>query len=200
VIHDEKIPHHEKVFSIFEPHTEWISKGKAGVTQELGLKVCILEDQHGFILHHQVMEKQTDNQVAVEMVSAAKNKFPGLTGCSFDKGFHSPENQINLADIIDNVVLPRKGRLSAETQAIEQAEEFIQARRKHSAVESAINALENHALDRCLDRGLFGFKRYVALAVLARNIQILGSKLQRKEQERLRREEKAVLKRYRQAA
>ena len=37
VIEGETIPHHEKVFSIFEEHTEWISKGKAGVPVELGL-------------------------------------------------------------------------------------------------------------------------------------------------------------------
>lgn len=200
VIHDETIAHHEKVFSIFEPHTEWISKGKARAPQELGLKVCILEDQHGFILHHLVMRKQTDDQAAVEMVSAAKKKFPKLNSCSFDKGFHSPGNQRDLACIIDNVVLPRKGRLSAESEAIEHAEDFVKARRKHSAVESAINALENHALDRCPDHGLFGFKRYAALAVLARNIQILGAKIQQKEQKRLHREEKAAMKRYRQAA
>ena len=36
VIQGETIPHHEKVFSIFEEHTEWLVKGKAGVTQELG--------------------------------------------------------------------------------------------------------------------------------------------------------------------
>ncbi len=48
VINDEKIPHDEKVFSLFEEYTEWISKGKAGVPVELGLKVCILEDQFGF--------------------------------------------------------------------------------------------------------------------------------------------------------
>lgn len=199
-INDETIPHHEKVFSIFEPHTEWISKGKAGVPQELGLKVCILEDQHGFILHHHVIRKQTDDQVAVEMVSAAKKKFPELNGCSFDKGFHSPDNQMKLPGIIDKVALPRKGKLSEKTKAIEHAPDFVQARRKHSAVESAINALENHALDRCPDHGLYGFKRYVALAVLARNIQILGAKIQRKEQQRLQREEKATSKRYRQAA
>ena len=35
VILGEKIPHGEKVFSIFEEHTEWISKGKAGVPVEL---------------------------------------------------------------------------------------------------------------------------------------------------------------------
>jgi IS5 family transposase len=55
VIDEIKIPHNEKVFSIFEPHTEWISKGKAGVPVELGIKVCIVEDQAGFILKHQVM-------------------------------------------------------------------------------------------------------------------------------------------------
>jgi len=49
VIEGETIPHHEKVFSIFEEHTEWIVKGKAGVSQELGLKVCIVKDQYGFI-------------------------------------------------------------------------------------------------------------------------------------------------------
>lgn len=199
-INDETIAHHEKVFSIFEPHTEWISKGKAGVPQELGLKVCILEDQYGFILHHQVMRKQTDDKVAVEMVSAAKKKFSEFNGCSFDKGFHSPGNQTKLPGIIDNVALPRKGKLSAKAADIEHSEDFVQARRKHSAVESAINALENHALDRCPDHGLYGFKRYVALAVLARNIQILGVKIQRKEQKRLQREEKKALKRYRQAA
>ena len=88
VILGEVIPHEEKVFSIFEPHTEWISKGKAGVPVELGVKVCILEDQYQFILHHQVMQNQTDDQVTVEMVSQAQQRFPNLNACSFDKGFH----------------------------------------------------------------------------------------------------------------
>lgn len=43
VVDGETIPHHEKVFSLFEEHTEWISKGKAGVPVELGLKVCIVK-------------------------------------------------------------------------------------------------------------------------------------------------------------
>jgi hypothetical protein len=68
VLWGEVIPHGEKVFSVFEPHTEWISKGKAGVPVELGLRVCILDDQYGFILHHHVMEHQTDDQVAVFMI------------------------------------------------------------------------------------------------------------------------------------
>jgi len=191
VVLDEKIPHTEKVFSIFEPHTEWISKGKAGTPQELGLKVCVLKDQFGFILHHHVIEQQTDSQVAVAMVQEARNRFENLVACSFDKGFYSPENRRQLSDILDLVVLPKKGRLSALDKQIEHSEEFIESRRKHSAVESCINALENHGLDRCLDHGLHGFKRYVALSVLARNIQILGQLIQQKELKRQKRQKAA---------
>jgi hypothetical protein len=191
VVLNEKIPHAEKVFSIFEPHTEWISKGKAGVPQELGLSVCVLKDQYGFILHHYVLERQSDNQLAVSMAQGAKDRFENLVACSYDKGFYSPENRKQLSDILDVVVLPKKGRLSAQDKEIEQSAEFIESRRKHSAVESCINALENHGLDRCLDHGLHGFKRYVALSVLARNIQILGHLIQQKELTRQKRKKAA---------
>ena len=184
VINAETIGHEEKVFSIFETHTEWISKGKAGVPVELGVKVCILEDQHQFILHHQVMEKQTDDQVAVSMVTEAQKRFPKLNACSFDKGFHSPANQLQLKEQLELVALPKKGKLSQQAKAAEQTPEFIKARRAHSAVESAINALEVHGLDTCPDHGIDGFKRYVALAVVARNIHRIGAILWKREQER----------------
>lgn len=190
VILEEVIPHAEKVFSIFEPHTEWISKGKAGVPVELGVKVCILEDQHQFILHHHVMEKQTDDQVTVSMVEEAKKRFPDLNACSFDKGFHSQENQIALREQLTLVALPRKGKLSQQAQAVEQSESFVKARRAHSAVESAINALEVHGLDMCPDHGIDGFKRYVALAVVARNIHRIGAILCQQEQQRDQRRRK----------
>jgi len=190
VIEDKVIPHDEKVFSIFEEHTEWICKGKAGVPQELGLKVCILEDQDGFILYHKVIEKQTDEMVAVPMVEEAKKRFQELNSCSFDKGFYSPSNRVQLGAMLDKVVLPKKGKLSLKDKEIEHSEEFIQARYQHSAVESAINAVENHGLDRCLDHGLKGFKRYVAFAVVARNLQILGNIIQQRELKRLKRCEK----------
>jgi len=181
VVEGETIPHHEKVFSLFEEHTEWISKGKAGVPQELGLKVCVVKDQFGFILHHRVMQNETDDHIAVRIIQETKDRFNQLSGCTFDKGFHSPDNQKKLAKIVDTVILPRKGKLSALNKEIENSEEFKEARRKHSAVESAINALENHGLDRCRDHGRHGFKRYVGLAVVARNIQIIGHILRKRE-------------------
>ncbi len=184
VIQGGAIGHEEKVFSLFQPHTEWISKGKAGVPMELGVKVCILEDQYQFILHHQVMQNQTDDQVTVEMVVQAKKRFADLNACSFDKGFHSQANQAALKEQLELVALPRKGKLSKDAQAAETAPAFAQARRAHSAVESAINALEVHGLDRCPDHGIDGFKRYVALAVLARNIHRIGAILWQQDQVR----------------
>lgn len=190
VILGEAIPHAEKVFSIFEPHTEWVSKGKAGVPVELGVKVCILEDQHQFILHHRVMQQQTDEQVAVSMVAEAKQRFANLNACSFDKGFHSPHNQRALKEQLERVTLPRKGKLSHTAQAEQQSAAFSKARRAHSAVESAINALEVHGLDRCPDHGISGFRRYVALAVVARNIHRIGAILWQQEQQREHRRKK----------
>ena len=108
VVNDETIPHSEKVFSLFEEHTEWISKGEAGAPEELGLKVCVVDDQFGFILHHQVMENQSDDQVAIAMIAEAKRKFSALNACSFDKGFHSPQNQQKLNKLLDHVVLPER--------------------------------------------------------------------------------------------
>ena len=45
LLKDETIPHKEKVFSIFEEHTRWVSKGKAGKPVEFGVPVCVIEDQ-----------------------------------------------------------------------------------------------------------------------------------------------------------
>ncbi len=195
VIDGETIAHHEKVFSIFEEHTEWISKGKAGVPQELGLRVCILEDQYGFLLHHRVMEKETDDQVAVPIVQETKLKYPNLKGCSFDKGFHSPENQKKLSELLDTVILPKKGKLSKSDKIVEYSEDFVAGRRQHSAVESAINGLENHGLDRCLDHGIYGLERYVSFAVLARNIEKLGTLIRTRKLKSLHRKDKRKLER-----
>ena len=188
VLKGESIPHAEKVFSLFQPHTEWIVKGKAGVPMELGLRVAVVESREGFILHHQVMEQQTDDQIALSIVKDTQVLFPSFKACSFDKGFHSPANQADLKTLLDHVTLPKKGKWSAADAVRETSDNFIAARKAHSAVESGINALEVHGLDKCLDHGIDGFKRYVALAVLSRNLQKIGQIKRNAERERLARE------------
>lgn len=186
VFEGETIPHAEKVFSIYQPHTEWIVKGKAGVPQELGLNICVIEDRHGFILRHIVMQKQTDVDVAVPITAAAKAAFPALNRVSYDRGFYSPENKKKLAALLDTAVMPKKGRPAPE----ESDAAFVRGRHAHAAVESAINALESHGLDRCPDSGIEGFKRYAALAILGRNLHKLGGIMLGKEHKREKRKKR----------
>ncbi len=188
VIDDEVISHGEKVFSLFEEHTEWIVKGKAGVPVELGLRVCVLEDQMGFILHHKVMQQQTDDKITVDMIREAQARYPLLHACSFDKGFYTPDNLKRLESLLEQTTLPKKGKWSEADRARESDEAFVAARKQHSAVESAINAMQVHGLDRCPDHGIEGFERYVALSVLGRNLIKIGAVLQQREREQLQRQ------------
>lgn len=183
----EIIPHKEKLFSIFEPYTRWISKGKQGVPVEFGLPVTIIKDQHGFILGHEIMESTNDVDVAVPVVERAKKSFPGICTGSLDKAFWSPSNRDKLNNILSLVVMPKKGRLNNKEKEYQSQEEFIKRRRAHSSVESAINGLEHSGLDRCPDRGIENFKRYVSLSILSRNLQTLGKFIREKEEKRQRR-------------
>jgi len=186
----EIIPHDKKVFSIFQEHTEWISKGKAGVPVELGVRVCVLEDQHQFILQHRVMWKETDDKVAVAMIEDGQRAFPALKQCSFDKGFHSPKNHVDLSKLLDLTVLPKKGRLNQVDKDREDSEEFRAARRQHSAVESCINNLEVRGLNLCRSYGRDGFERHVALSVVASNLHRVGLLLQRNARKALKKEQR----------
>ena len=63
ILKGEVIPQEEKIFSIFEEHVEWLSKGKIGKPVELGHKVLITTDQYHFIVDHKVLIKQSDKAV-----------------------------------------------------------------------------------------------------------------------------------------
>ena len=186
LLRGEAIAHEEKVFSVFEEHTRWVSKGKAGTPVELGVPVALIEDQHQFILHHKILWEGEDVDVAAPMVREAQARYPELRACSFDRGFHSPDNRIKLDALLDLNALPRKGYLSRADREREAEEPFAAARRAHPAIESAINGLEHRGLDRVRSHGADGFARTVALSVLAANLHRIGLLLQKRERKRRR--------------
>jgi hypothetical protein len=190
LLRGETIPSKEKMYSVFEPHTRWISKGKAGVSQELGVPVCVIEDHDGFVLHHRIMWEGTDVSHAVPMIAETRELFPELGMCSFDRGFHSPENQKKVGEMLDECALPRKGYLSKAAKEHESQEWFREARRMHPGVESAINHLEHCGADRVRDRGASGFARAVGLSVLSANVKRLGRSLRDQERASLARYKK----------
>jgi len=183
----ETIPADEKIYSIFEEHTEWINKGKLNRKVELGHLVLITTDQYHFIVDYKVMEKQKDVSQIEPLQQRIQKKFGNKTihSHSFDKGFWSKHNlQLLEQSGIEQVILPKRGKLNKEEQQREGSKEFKQLRHAHSAVESNINMLEHHGLNRCMDKGLHGYKRSVGLSVLAYNLHQLGNVLLAKERKR----------------
>ena len=119
-----------------------------------------------------------------------------IARCSGDRGFFSKDD-IEVMELFDiEAIIPKKGKRSLADIQKESEPEFIKAKGKHSAIESNINELEHRSLDRCPDKGIRGFQRYVGLAVIAYNLRRIGKILL--EQDRNKVDCKAI--KYRRAA
>ena len=182
----EAIPNEEKILSLFEPHTELINRGKFPYPIEFGHRVLAFEDQAGFIVGHEVMDKGlTDEKVVVTQFKALQQRLAHrIKVASFDKGFWSPENLKRLEKLVDVICLPKKGNRDLDAKLREGSPAFRQARSWHPGVESAIHALlVGNGLAVCRDRGAEGYRRYVALGILGRNLHTLGRILLNRAQE-----------------
>jgi hypothetical protein len=173
----EKVPNEDKLFSIFEPHTQLYRRGKAGQPEQFGRLALICEDAVGFIIHYYLLPRDAqDRDVVVPQMRIVQNRLGGrIQKGSFDRGFHSPENQIGLAEIIPHPCLPKPGAKQAIEQQQTATVQFRQSRQRHPGVESTIGALQSgNGLERCRDRTELGFERYLGLGVLGRNLHTLG--------------------------
>jgi hypothetical protein len=178
VLEGEKIPHSEKIFSLFEPYTELINRGKVPYPIEFGHRVFIIQDSAGFLVHAQVMGiGVTDEKVIVDAMKKLQDRFNNrIRAASFDKGFWTPNNLKELSGIIPLVCLPKKGKLSKTDQEREGDKGFGKVRKWHPGIESAINALgAGNGLIVCRDKDEDGYGRYVALGILGRNLHTLGT-------------------------
>jgi IS5 family transposase len=176
IIKGEQIPHDEKLFSIFEEYTEWITKGKLHPNVELGKKLAITTDQYNLIVDYRIMDHQSDSEI-VKTLAERLTSISTIKSWSFDKGFWHKENKVLLKEHIKKVIMPKKGKCNKQEKDEESQRYFKLLRNKHSAVESNINELECRGLDRCPDRGYPNFKRYIGLAVGAYNLRRIGQEL-----------------------
>jgi hypothetical protein len=180
VLEGQKVPNREKLFSIFEPHTQLYKRGKANEPVQFGRQVLVYEDGAGFITHAYLLPRDADDRdVVVDQTRRLQARLGGrIRRASFDRGFHTPKNQRELAQIIEHPCLPMPGRHQAAQQAQAASIEFRQARQRHPGIESAIAALQaGNGLLRCRDRSERGFRRYLQLGVLGRNLHLLGKLL-----------------------
>jgi IS5 family transposase len=176
ILKGEKIPHKEKVFSIFEEYTEWITKGKMHPNVELGKMLAITTDQHHLIVDYRIMENQSDSEMVKPIAKDLTQRYD-IRSWSFDKGYWHKDNKALLEEYVEKVVMPKKGKPNKQEAEEESSRQFKILRNKHSAVESNINELEHRGLDRCPDRGYMHFKRYIGLAVAAYNLRRIGQEL-----------------------
>ncbi len=180
VLLGETVPNEDKIFSIYEPETELIKRGKQAQPIQYGHNVLVIEDAVGFICHYEVVGKGVlDQDLVVPVMKKLQRRLGGkIERASFDRSFHTPENQQALAEIVDTPCIAAKGQEQGRQQQKEGTVAFRKGRKNHPGVESAIGALQSgNGQERCRDKTELGFERYVGLGVLGRNLQTLGKLL-----------------------
>ena len=179
VLNGEQVPSAEKVYSLFEAHTELIKRGKAGKPIEFGHKVLLVETGEKFIIHYETMPKQrADKELIQESLKAHRKVF----GCrpdvlAGDKGFYESREQLDkLSEKIETVSICKKGRRTEEEEKRESTEEFKAGQRFRAGIEGTISALKRaYKLGKCFFKGFKNFASSVGCAVFCHNLVILAA-------------------------
>jgi len=177
ILQDENVDVSEKIFSIFEPHTELIHRGKYPIAIEYGHRVFVAEGRSGIILDHRVMENGVIDQAeTLPMLERLNEKYGKLNILSVDKAYnikgYNPSEQTSKVNLF---ALPSKGYKNKAKKEFESSTEFVEARMWRAGVESCISGLmRGNGMNKCRDRYIRGLRRWVSAGVLARNLITLG--------------------------
>lgn len=174
----EQVPAAEKLVSIFEPHTAIIRRGKPNQATEFGHKVWLGEVEGGFISSYRsLVGNPADEQQWQPTLEQHQRQFgQPPRQASADRGLYSAANeQIAQALGVKRIILPQPGRKSEDRCRYERQPWFWRGRRFHAGIEGRISVISRkHGLDRCRDRGLTGFERWVGWGIAANNLTMFG--------------------------
>jgi IS5 family transposase len=182
VLGGEQVPNAEKIYSIFEPHTDLIKRGKVQTPIEFGHKVFLAESAQGLITQYEVVNgNPNDEQHVVPSLERHKRAFghaPELYGS--DRGFFSEQNVTSCKhDGVKVVCIPQRGGTKApERETYEKSSEFKDGQRFRAGIEGRISVLfRGRGMKRCLAEGRERFELWVAAAVLANNLMKIATLL-----------------------
>jgi transposase, IS5 family len=182
VINGEQVPNAEKLYSIFEPHTDPIKRGKVLTPIEFGHKVFLAESARGLITQYEVLDgNPVDEQHVVISLERHKQTFgdvPKLYGS--DRGFFSERNVTSCKQQgVKVVCIPQRGGAKTpEREAYEKSREFKDGQRFRAGIEGRISVLfRGRGMKRCLAEGRERFELWVAAAVLANNLMKIAALL-----------------------
>ena len=178
ILDDEAVPNEEKIFSIFEPHTELLKRGKAAKEIEFGHMIQIQQVEGKFITDYEVFEtKPVEHQLvepALERHKELFGKHPDeLAG---DKGYYERMEQIErLSEIVEVVAIGKKGKRTEEQTRRETDPAFRHAQRFRAGVEGTISFLKRVlGLFRCYNKGWEHYVATVGATIFAHNLIILS--------------------------
>jgi IS5 family transposase len=178
VLHERPVPNAEKLFSIFEPHTELLIRGKAGKPVEFGHMVEVRQIEGGLITHYQAHATRPAEAPLLERAVAEHKELFGRAPhvCAGDKGFYSQqavEAAVKMG--VPKVCVPKKGRRNEEEEQKEHSRWFKLAQAFRAGIEGTISVLKRvFGLWRCLREGWAHFRSWVGTGVLAHNLVLLA--------------------------
>jgi transposase, IS5 family len=191
VLQGEQVPNAEKIYSIFEPHTDLIKRGKVRTPLEFGHKVFLAESARGLITQYEVLNGNPCDEEHVEAsLSRHKESFgsaPQVYGS--DRGFFSEKNLAACERSgVEMVCIPQRGGAkSAEREAHEKSPAFKKGQRFRAGIEGRISVLfRGRGMKRCLAEGRQRFELLVGAAVLANNLLTITSLVQKRSASRRR--------------
>ena len=175
VLHDEQVPAAEKILSLFEEHTQIITRQKMGKPREFGRKVLIDEVDGGIISRYEVLEEVGREHPHLPTSLEAHQRCFGHapTLLAGDRGLYSAENERLAQEAgVKRIVLPKSGRLSQEREQHEKQRWFRRGFRFRAGIEGRISVLGRaFGLSCCLDHGEEGMSRWVGWGILAHNLR-----------------------------
>jgi IS5 family transposase len=170
-----------KIFSLFEPSTEIIRKGKAGKPNEFGKLVKLQEAENQIVVDYEVYDQRpSDTDLLIPAIAtheAALGRTPRLVAA--DAGFYSAKNEAAaMAKGVKRVCIPNRSTKNLERKRVQKKRWFRNGQKWRTGCEGRISVIKRrHGLNRCRYKGEAGMKRWVGLGVIADNLISMGNAL-----------------------
>jgi IS5 family transposase len=180
VLDGEQVRNAEKIYSIFEPDTDLIKRGKARAPVEFGHKVFLAESAKGLINQYQVLKGNPSDEVHVTPSLKRHRRIfrraPELYGA--DRGFFSEQNVAACVQgAVKTVSIPQRGgNRTPQRRACEKSAAFKHGQRFRAGIEGRISVLmRGRGMKPSRAEGAERFALFVGAAVLANNLMIIAT-------------------------
>jgi hypothetical protein len=176
IIGERQVENSVKIFSLYEPDTAILTRGKSGAKNEFGHSLFIVEQRDGLIVDWQLPKKPKSDVVFLQEGIKRWQETYGkemIKVAVSDRGFDGDESRSALKDAgMENGMCPR-----SVAQLINRLSEpeFCEQQRRRSQTEARIAIIKNNFLDgRLSTKGHENHEKEIAWVVLAHNLWVLA--------------------------